>query len=56
MTNADKIRSMSDEELADFLNEMNLSDSCIPEDQLMVDCAGDCPACWRIWLKNIYEE
>ena len=52
-TNADKIRSMSDEEMADLINrEIGY---CAPTG----DCekmSNDCKACWLDWLKQSAEE
>ena len=47
MTNADRIRQMSDEELAEWLNDHNFN--CPP-----VDCPGEdnCVDCWIGWLKQ----
>lgn len=46
MTNADRIRAMTDEELAEFLSEYGC-----------VDCTKECEevhcdACWLEWLKE----
>ena len=49
-TNADRIRSMSDEELAKKLQYM-----C----PVVADCikmSGDCKACWLDWLQQPSEE
>lgn len=48
-TNADRIREMSDEELADFMNR-DIS-GCPPTG----DCnkaSDDCKACWLDWLQH----
>ena len=48
MTNADRIRSMSDEELAELIDRE--TDSCAPTG----DCekmSRDCKACWLDWLQ-----
>lgn len=55
-TNADRIRSMTDEELADVL------DHACPLDNRGRDCGEDieefdkCKKCWLGWLKQPYEE
>lgn len=55
MTNADRIRSMPDEELADFLdNIQKFNINCEP---LIVDDCKDCVICtcyicWLDWLKQ----
>ena len=56
-TNADRIRSMTDEELANFLFPLG---SCpIVADGLpfneSADCADDCEKCWLDWLKKEVE-
>ena len=49
-TNADRIRSMSDEELAKFLND---SDGCIYEtSDVRCDEDTECSNCIRKWLKS----
>ena len=53
MTNADKIRSMTDEELAELIDRE--TDSCAPTG----DCekmSRDCKACWLEWLQQTAEE
>ena len=53
MTNADKIRAMTDDELADLIiREIGY---CAPTG----DCeksSNDCRACWLDWLKQSAEE
>ena len=46
MTNADKIRTMSDEELADFLGGKGCID-CTRECE-----EAKCESCWLEWLKQ----
>ena len=48
MTNADRIRSMTDEELAKILG-----DKCIcPPTSECANLCGDCVACWLEWLQQ----
>lgn len=47
-TNADYIRAMSDEELANWLA---LYGVCEELPMFCEDKNGDCPACWLDWLK-----
>lgn len=51
-TNADRIRAMSDEELALLLSEfckgMEFCDYCVAKK----DCPGESPVCWEKWLKQ----
>ncbi len=49
MTNGDKIRHMSDEELADFIEKNNWrNDSC----KNCADTDTTCTDCWLKWLKS----
>lgn len=51
-TNADRIRAMSDEELAKILG-----DKCIcPPIGECAKMSGDCEKCWFEWLKQPYKE
>lgn len=58
MTNAEKIRSMSDEELAEFLDiveEDGISSQCT---NLSCDCCcekTECSKCWKEWLQSEVE-
>ena len=49
-TNADRIRDMTDEELADYFSEL----SCWPNASRK-DCRGmaNCMDCWLDWLKQV---
>lgn len=47
-TNADRIRSMSDEELAVFIDHVS---GCPPRHEDCIE-SGDCEACWLDWLKQ----
>ena len=53
MTNADRVRSMTDEELAELIDRE--TDSCAPTG----DCekmSRDCKACWLEWLQQPAED
>ena len=58
-TNADRIRSMSDEELAKMFTKAS-ADGCPPK--MDWDCAKDeygwdaCDDCWCKWLQQPHEE
>ena len=53
-TNADSIRSMSDEELADLINrEISY---CAPTSGDCEKTSNDCKACWLEWLQQPAEE
>ena len=51
ITNADRIRSMSDEELAKFVDGKLV---CPPARECSQVC-GDCAACWLQWLQQPVE-
>lgn len=51
-TNADHIRSMTDEELAKFLND-SISHGCVCPAK---DCEATCVQCIVNWLKQPYKE
>ena len=55
MTQADRIRSMSDEELAEFIRELN---ECCLAGAGMVDCSNhtDCIDCKGVVLKWLQKE
>lgn len=55
MTNAQKIRSMTDEELARRIMHLNF---CPPNIDEYKECGKDanCRQCWVDWLKQSYEE
>ena len=59
-TNADRIRAMSDEELADWiLYRITDEDGaiCPPPFQSPDRCSSaPCPRCWIDWLKSLAEE
>lgn len=55
MTNAERIRQMTDEELGDFL----YNEGCCPPD--VRPCIGgseglSCDACWQKWLRQEAEK
>ena len=56
MTNADKIRQMSDEELADFIDGGCVSIKCdVCDENVAMDVGCDdreCTQCWIEWLKK----
>lgn len=56
MTNGEKIRSMTDEELAEFLHEVSGCNYC-PINKLCIELNQksqiiQCPSVWGIWLKS----
>lgn len=52
-TNADRIRAMSDEELADFIDR---EFGCCPPTGDCEKMSNDCKACWIDWLKQSVKE
>lgn len=53
MTNADRIRAMSDEELARFLDDNHNSHGCVCPAR---DCRPTCRQCIEEWLQQPAEE
>lgn len=51
ITNADRIRSMTDEELAEFITARHYSPHC-PVPWCEADEATDCEQCWLGWLRK----
>ncbi len=51
-TNADRIREMSDEELAEFFDSIS---DCPPEEYDKW-CRKGCRNCWLAWLRSPVEE
>lgn len=54
-TNADHIRSMTDEELADFISNLSYTDAWKCGEHY-VDCNNECEKCVAEWLKQPYKE
>ncbi len=54
MTNADRIRVMTDEELAGWLSDMHDSVTC--PNGGAIDCNPSCKRCWLDWLKEEVED
>ena len=53
-TNADRIRAMTDEELADMFGEHSKRRDCCPN-YGSYDCRATCEECWLNWLKSPVE-
>lgn len=49
VTNADRIRAMSDQELSDWLGD---KDTCPPGECTHMHDGVDCPECWLDWLRQ----
>lgn len=56
MTNADYIRSMSDEELCDFILEKRENGTCFNDRCYVNDPNKGCDDCTMEWLKQPYKE
>lgn len=56
MTNGDRIRLMSDEELADYAYKVLANYCCPPEREYATktcnDMKAECKKCWLDWLKK----
>ena len=50
VTNADRIRAMSDEELAEWAYQMHCGVVC--PDNGAIDCRYSCRDCWLDWLRS----
>lgn len=57
LTNADRIRAMTDEELAEWINRMEPT-TCHDGWDYMIGCGEDkdCVNCWLDWLKQEVED
>ena len=51
-TNADRIRAMSDEELAKFIPDWSYTPACKCDEKPYVDCNNECDKCVLEWLKK----
>ena len=56
MTNADRIRSMTDEELAEFMRPWNSGCPRWKENPLPCSDWDNCGECWLKWLKEEVSE
>lgn len=54
VTNADRLRAMMDEELAEWLSDMHESVTC--PNNGAIDCKPSCKRCWLDWLKQEVKE
>lgn len=54
-TNADRIRAMTDEELAKMLPSKSMW-NCPPDIKTRGGCPGQCVPCWLDWLKQEVKE
>ena len=55
-TNADRIRSMSDEELANFIPDWRHTKACKCNEHEFIGCDNQCEKCVLEWLKQPAEE
>ena len=56
MTNADHIRAMSDEELANFIPDWSYTKACKCDEQEFIGCDNQCEKCVFEWLQQPAEE
>lgn len=56
MTNADRIRAMSDEELANFIPDWRHTKACKCNEHEFIGCDNQCEKCVLEWLKQPAEE
>lgn len=56
ITNADRIRAMSDEELAEFIPNWSYTNACKCEEQSYADCNLKCEECVLDWLQQPAKE
>lgn len=56
ITNADRIREMSDEELAEFIPNWSYTKACKCDEEILVDCNNECEKCVLEWLQQPAEE
>ena len=56
MTNADRIRSMSDEKLANFIPDWRHTKACKCNEHEFIGCDNQCEKCVLEWLKQPAEE
>lgn len=55
-TNADLIRTMSDEELAMFIPDWSYTNACKCDERPYVDCNNECERCVLEWRKQPVED
>ena len=55
MTNADRIRAMTDEELAKFVPNWSYTNACKCDEKPYVDCNNECEKCVLEWLQQPVE-
>ena len=54
-TNADRIRAMTDEELAKFIPDWSYTNACKCDEKPYVDCNNECWKCVTEWLRQPVE-
>ncbi len=52
MTNAERIRQMTDEELVSFLDDYGVISQFCPSEYIDCMCETDCAKCWLKWLRS----
>ena len=56
ITNGDRIRAMTDEELAKFIPNWSYTDACKCVEKPYVDCNNECEKCVSEWLQQPAED
>ena len=56
LTNADRIRAMTDEELANFIPDWSYTKACKCDEQEFIGCDNQCEKCVFEWLQQPAEE
>lgn len=56
MTNADRIRAMTDEELAKFIPDWSYTNACKCGEKPYVACNNECEKCVSEWLQQPAED
>lgn len=56
MTNYEKIKAMSIDEMAEFIPDWSYTKACKCDSEIWVDCNNDCSKCVREWLESEGEE
>ena len=56
MTNADKIRAMTDKEMADTIYACPPDYAKLSEDEICIKFNDECKACWLDWLQKEADE
>ena len=56
MTNYERVRNMSVEEMAAFIPDWSYSGACKCDEKIYVDCNQNCKECVKEWLESEWEQ